>query len=81
MYHQAASNMPINMISYQQWRMAWYAFLDLLSIDYSSGFLCSKCGQYPSVVSCDATTLGFKKMYARSLSILPKEDGNLLAGR
>jgi len=48
-------------INYQQWRFSWYSFLNLLDIDYEMGFKCNVCGRYPSVSSCNATSLGFKR--------------------
>jgi hypothetical protein len=41
--------------------MAWYAFARLLDIDLSEGFICTTCGDHPSVVIMDATTLSFRK--------------------
>ena len=69
LYMQYASNQEIGIINYQQWRLSWYAFLELLDIDYSSGFRCVQCGQYPNVLSCDATTLAFKREYAQKINV------------
>ncbi len=37
--------------SYNHFRMAWYAFARLLDIDLSEGFMCTTCGDHPSVQS------------------------------
>ena len=80
LYMQFASNQEIEMI---KWRLAWYAFLGLLDIDYSSGFTSAQCGQYPNIVSCDATTLAFKREYAQKIDVNPHdiESEVLLKGR
>ena len=64
-YGAAGCNLE-EMINYQKLRSSWYAYMDLLLIDYNEGFLCDKCGPFPSVISCDATTLGFRKIFAPS---------------
>ena len=69
MYYQLASNQEQSIINYQQWRMAWYSFLELLDIDYKDGYRCSICGDFPNIVSCDATTLAFKREYVRTLNV------------
>ncbi|XP_065052628.1 uncharacterized protein LOC135681910 isoform X2 [Rhopilema esculentum] len=56
-------------LNYQQWRCSWYSFLELLDIDYTFGFQCQICGPYPNVVICDATTLGFRRHYARQVDV------------
>ena len=48
-------------INYQPLRFSWYSFVSLLDIDYEMGFKCNVCGRYPSVSSCNATSLGFKR--------------------
>lgn len=47
--------------SYNHFRMAWYAFAQLLDIDLSEGFMCTICGDHPGTVIMDATTLSFRK--------------------
>ena len=69
MYLQSASKQSASMINYQQWRMSWYAFVELLDINYEEGFSCQQCGQYPKVVCCDATTLSFRREYAQELDV------------
>ena len=54
---------------YDTWRMAWYAFLELLDIDVESyraqtDFQCPSCGLEPEIIVCDATSLGFQRKYA-----------------
>ena len=71
MYFEYGSNQAIDMINYQQWRMAWYSYLDLLDISYEEGYLCSLCGQYPDTIICDATALAYKREYAQHLELTP----------
>ena len=52
-------------INYDNWRVGWYAYMNLLDIDYSGGFCCEMCGSEPQIVVCDATTLGFQRKFAR----------------
>lgn len=47
--------------SYNHYRVAWYAFLELMDIDFNNGFCCELCGIHPSVIIMDATTLAFQK--------------------
>ncbi len=56
-------------INYQQWRFSWYSFLNLLDLDYENGFMCSLCGKYPEVMSCDATSLGFKRIFQQKSDV------------
>ena len=58
-------------LNYDQWRLSWYAYLDLLQIDYEDGFTCSTSGPVPDIVVCDATSLGFQRKFASSA--FPKE--------
>ncbi len=60
--------------------MSWYSFMNLLDLDVAEGFLCSKCGLFPTVISCDATTLGFRREYAQRLQITHgnMQEGHLL---
>ncbi|XP_065067450.1 uncharacterized protein LOC135693013 isoform X1 [Rhopilema esculentum] len=60
-------------LTYDQWRMAWYSFIRLLDVDFISRFSCSKCGQYPPIILCDATSLGYRRKYSRGLQELPNE--------
>ena len=70
-------------LNYQQWRLTWYSFLGLLDIDYASSFQCEECGSYPKVLLCDATTLGFRRQYARPIEIDRVEESQVtrLRGR
>ena len=57
------------LLSYHQWRFAWYSFLDLLDIDYEEGFCCPICGKDNGldIVICDATELSFRQELSTSL--------------
>ena len=64
MMHEDTGNPSFSkMVSYNHFRVAWYAFLELMSVDinFSDGFLCSHCGSYPSVIIMDATSLAFRR--------------------
>ena len=54
----------IAMCSYDNWRMAWYAFIKLLHVNTSAKFMCDICGPAPETVVCDATSLGFQRKFA-----------------
>jgi hypothetical protein len=64
MMHKDAGNPSFSkMVSYNHFRAAWYAFLELISsdIDFSNGFICSHCGPHPSIIIMDATSLAFRR--------------------
>lgn len=42
-------------------RQAWNAFARLLDVDLINSFQCIVCAQYPDIVICDGTILGFRK--------------------
>ena len=50
-------------ISYAHFRLAWYAFLALLDLQYDEGFQCPHCGPIPSIIVGDATALAFRQDY------------------
>ena len=47
-------------LTYTMFRYSWYAYCELLDIDYPAGFLCSKCGPEPDIVVMDGITLGLR---------------------
>ena len=49
--------------TYNHFRMAWYAFIQLLDIDFNQSFMCNICGCDPKRVIMDATSLSFRKDY------------------
>ena len=53
---------------YHWLRSSWYHYLNLLDIDYSTGFICPKCGKEPRIIVCDATSLAFRR------ELLPTKD-------
>ena len=61
MHSDAGNNALSSMITYNHFRIAWYAFLKLLEIDYDSGFKCHQCVDQPDIVIMDATSLAFRK--------------------
>ncbi|CAG2192478.1 unnamed protein product [Mytilus edulis] len=48
-------------MTYQDFKCAWYAFLDLLDINYENSFQCPHCGPDPDTVVMDATSVAFRK--------------------
>ncbi len=48
-------------VHYKYFRSAWYAFLNLLDINFLEGFQCATCGVCPQVVVMDATALSFRR--------------------
>ena len=52
------------MSSYNNWRMAWYAFINLFHVNTSAEFMCDICGPVPEIAVCDATSLGFQRKLA-----------------
>lgn len=48
-------------MSYSDFKESWYAFLDLLDLNYCSSFSCPQCGPAPETVVIDATSVAFRK--------------------
>lgn len=48
-------------VEYHHFRIAWYAFLSLLDIDFSEGFHCNTYGDDPQRIVMDATSLSFRR--------------------
>ena len=58
--HADVGDIPLNTVfTYNHFRLSWYAYLNLLDIDYSLGFSCKVCGTTPEVIIMDATSLSF----------------------
>ena len=68
------------LLSYNNFRMAWYSYLALLDINYTEGFKCSHCGSTPKTVIMDATSLAFRKELDWCNLFLP-ESKLLISGR
>lgn len=49
--------------SYARFRASWYAFMELLDVNYETGFLCPECGDEPEAVVMDGITLGFRDVH------------------
>ncbi len=60
-HEDAGSDSYKSVVQYKHFRSAWYAFLDLLDIDYTKGFQCVKCGLNPKTLVMDATVLSFRR--------------------
>ena len=50
-----------SLCSYNNFVSSWYAFRDLLDVDFEEGFVCEECGSNPKIIVCDGTSLGFKR--------------------
>ena len=57
-FENASKDLP-----FKSFIQAWYAYLDLLDIDFEAGMTCSVCGVEPDVVICDGTSLGFQRKF------------------
>lgn len=49
--------------TYSRFRYAWYSFLELLDINFASGFACPECGDTPCTVVMDGVSLGVRKAF------------------
>lgn len=62
-HHQDNFNVNFpRVFGYHIWRKSWYGFLSLIEIK-DRDFQCSLCGIEPSIIVCDATSLGFQRRY------------------
>ena len=61
-------------LSYSQYISAWYAYMELLDINFSEGFQCSKCGPSPNLIVMDATALSFRRQLDFWSNILLKDE-------
>jgi hypothetical protein len=64
--HQFKRDVNLN---YNHWRSAWYAFLQLLDIDFTAGFECPTCEGDPQIIICDGTSLAYRKNLCSALQI------------
>ena len=62
------------LIDYNSWRFAWYAFLRLLDINYHQGWICPRCGPQPDIIVCDATSVAFQRQFVQSRNNTVTED-------
>ena len=65
---------PKKEFPYIKFTSAWYAYLELLDIDYDEGSNCNQCGEYPDIVICDGTALGFQKRFMNKGEQVESED-------
>ena len=47
--------------TYHHYLSAWYSFLKLLDVDFTTGFICDECATEPDTIIMDATSLAFRK--------------------
>lgn len=62
-------------VLYCHFLSAWYAYMELLDINFSEGFQCSECGPNPPLIIMDATALSFRRKLDFWGNIPIKEDG------
>jgi hypothetical protein len=52
---------------------SWYAFVNLLDVNFEEGFVCDKCGPDPRTIVCDGTSLGFRRsLLMTAMSKIPE---------
>ena len=49
--------------TYSDFIQSWYAYMNLLDLDFAAGMVCEECGPSPRTVICDGTSLGFQKKF------------------
>ena len=74
--------------TYNHYLSAWYSFLKLLDVDFTTGFSCPECQTQPEVMIMDATSLAFRKDFlvwkssvANTLQQHPKEPKSIAEQR
>lgn len=50
-----------NLFKYHHFRQGWYSYINLLDINYTSGFCCNVCGSNPTTVVMDGTAISFRR--------------------
>lgn len=74
----------LDTFKYNHFRCAWYSFLHLLDIDYSTNYCCKLYGDRPDTLVMDATAVSFRRSldsWHSFVSVLPAPCGNLKMGR
>lgn len=61
MHSDVEEQLVLDAFKYHHFRQAWYSFIRLLDIDYSEGFCCNLCGNHPSTIIMDGTSLSFRR--------------------
>mgnify|MGYP000060686071 CR=1 FL=1 len=46
---------------YEDFKWAWYSFVELLDVNFDEGFICPHCGDDPDTFIMDATSVSFRK--------------------
>lgn len=64
-----------NTVLYVHFLSAWYAYMELLDIDYTEGFLCHECGPFPTLIIMDATALSFRRQLDFWANVKKEEKG------
>ena len=81
-YHQILCDVLIEfgykqvkaVFSYERFRRAWYAYLDLLDVNLVDGFMCQHCSTDPQIIICDGTSVAFQKRMWKAQGYLPSDE-------
>lgn len=73
----SGNNVFKKILRYDIWRKIWYGYLRLIVDRLDDNFICPKCGPNPSMIVCDATSLGFQRKYMKfrkhdDIAVLPR---------
>ncbi|XP_041958817.1 uncharacterized protein LOC121718060 isoform X2 [Alosa sapidissima] len=69
--HLEDSGCQVIPLTYHKFRVAWYAFVDLLDLSFEAGFECARCGPTPHTIICDGTALSFRRALLPWQELLP----------
>ncbi len=61
LHSDVEDQLVLSSFKYHHFQHAWYSFMQLLDIDYSKGFCCNVCGNLPSTLIMDGTSLAFRR--------------------
>lgn len=76
-----------DVMTYNNFRSAWYHFIDHVEVNIAEGFFCpnSQCQHSPQVIVCDATSLAYRHHYNESWMFVTRvehcRDNALQCGR
>ena len=77
MHGDVEDQLVLSVFKYNHFCYAWYSFISLLDIDYPEGFRCEICGNSPSTVIMDGTSLSFRRaldLWKSFIGPVPKHD-------
>ena len=76
-----------DVVTYNNFRSAWYHFIDHVEVNIAEGFFCPdpQCQHSPQVIVCDAISLAYRHHYNKSwmslMSVDHCQDDALQCGR